>query len=61
MAVVNMVVFVAARTLVPYLAASAAGICAAAVGNFLIGDRLVFRPHTGGASRDNQDWEQLAA
>jgi len=56
-----MVVFVVARTLVPYLAASAAGICAAAVGNFLIGDRLVFRPHTGGASRDNQDWEQLAA
>ena len=61
MAVVNMVVFAAGRTLVPDLAASAAGICAAAVGNFLIGDRLVFRPHTDGAPDGNRVREQLAA
>lgn len=43
MAVVNMAVFAASRLVLPNLEASAAGICAAAVGNFLIGDRLVFR------------------
>jgi putative flippase GtrA len=42
MAVINMVVFAAAGTFMPELAASAAGILAAAAGNFLIGDRLVF-------------------
>jgi putative flippase GtrA len=44
MAVVNMAVFAVARTQMPDLAASVTGICAAAVGNFFIGDRLVFRP-----------------
>ncbi len=43
MAVVNMAVFAVARTVMPDLAASVTGICAAAVGNFFIGDRLVFR------------------
>jgi putative flippase GtrA len=43
MAVVNMAVFAAMRLVLPDLAASAAGICVAAIGNFLIGDRLVFR------------------
>jgi putative flippase GtrA len=43
MAVVNMAVFAVARTTMPDPAASITGIGAAAVGNFLIGDRLVFR------------------
>ncbi|HEY8284756.1 MAG TPA: GtrA family protein [Chloroflexota bacterium] len=43
MALVNMAVFTATRLVAPDLAASAAGIGAAAVGNFFIGDRLVFR------------------
>ena len=43
MAVVNLAVFAVARTVMPDLAASVAGICAAATGNFVIGDRLVFR------------------
>jgi putative flippase GtrA len=42
MALVNMVVFAITRTFMPPLAASVAGILAGAVGNFLIGDRLVF-------------------
>jgi len=46
MAVVNMLVFAAARTAVPVLAASALGIGVAAIGNFVVGDRLVFRRHT---------------
>ena len=44
MALVNLLVFTVARSLLPDLGASVAGICAAATGNFLIGDRLVFRP-----------------
>jgi putative flippase GtrA len=47
MAVVNMAVFAATRTVLPDLVASALGICAAAVGNFFIGDRLVFRRRMG--------------
>jgi putative flippase GtrA len=47
MAVLNMAVFAAMRLLMPDLAASAAGIGAAAIGNFLIGDRLVFRSPAG--------------
>jgi putative flippase GtrA len=43
MALVNMLVFVAARDLVPALAASALGIAAGACGNYLAGDRLIFR------------------
>lgn len=46
MAVVNMAVFAAARLVLPDLMASAVGICAAAAGNFLIGDRLIFRRRT---------------
>ena len=42
MALVNQGVFLAARTALPALAASAAGIAVAAVGNYLLGDRLVF-------------------
>ncbi len=42
-AVVNMLVFAAARNVLPALAASALGIGVAAVGNFIVSDRLVFR------------------
>jgi putative flippase GtrA len=59
MAVVNMAVFAVARTMMPDLAASVAGICAAAFGNFLIGDHLVFRPrrdtNAGGADPYQDD------
>lgn len=43
MAVLNMLVFAATRDLVPALAASALGIAAGAGGNYLAGDRLIFR------------------
>jgi putative flippase GtrA len=43
MAALNMLVFVAMRDLVPALAASALGIAAGACGNYLAGDRLIFR------------------
>ena len=45
MALVNQSVFLAAWTALPALVASAAGIAVAAVGNYLLGDRLVFRVH----------------
>src|SRR5947209_4027359 len=45
MALVNQSVFLAARTALPALVASAAGIAVAAVGNYLLGDRLVFGVH----------------
>jgi putative flippase GtrA len=45
MALVNQSVFLAARTALPALVASAAGIAVAAVGNYLLGDRLVFGGH----------------
>jgi putative flippase GtrA len=45
MALVNQGVFLATRTVLPALAASAAGIAVAAVGNYLLGDRLVFGVH----------------
>jgi putative flippase GtrA len=45
MALVNQSVFLAARTVLPALVASAAGIAVAAVGNYLLGDRLVFGVH----------------
>ena len=51
MALVNQSVFLAARTVLPALVASAAGIAVAAVGNYLLGDRLVFGAH-GAAARD---------
>jgi putative flippase GtrA len=43
MALLNMLVFIVMRPLVPVLLASALGITIAAVGNYLAGDRLVFR------------------
>jgi putative flippase GtrA len=42
MALVNMAVFALMRLALPDLQASAAGIAAAACGNYLVGDRLVF-------------------
>jgi putative flippase GtrA len=43
MAVLNILVFGATRQVLPDMAASAAGIAAGACGNFVLGDRLVFR------------------
>jgi putative flippase GtrA len=43
MALVNMLTFTAARSFLPTLAASVAGIAAGALGNFLAGDRIIFR------------------
>ncbi len=51
MAVVNMLVFAAGRTVAPALVASLLGIGVAAVGNFVVGDRLVFRGHAPAARR----------
>jgi putative flippase GtrA len=48
MAVANQLVFLAAHTVLPTLPAAASGIAAAAVGNFLLGDRLVFRANRDG-------------
>jgi len=45
MAVVNMLVFAASRTVVPTFVASLLGIGVAAIGNFVVGNRLVFRGH----------------
>ena len=53
MALVNQGVFLATRTVLPTLAASAAAIAVAAVGNYLLGDRLVFRGR-GAAARDGR-------
>jgi len=57
MAVLNMLVFAVARTVWPSLVASGAGIVAAALGNFLLGDRLVFRGRAAGrrAAHDRAD------
>lgn len=46
MAGINMAVFMLARAIAPTLLASATGIGVAALGNFFIGDRLVFRSVT---------------
>ena len=43
MALLNMATFTVASTFVPPLAASALGILAGAAGNYLAGDRIVFR------------------
>lgn len=51
MALVNLAVFAATRTVLPALAASAAGIAVAAAGNFVIGDRVVFRAAHGDGPR----------
>ncbi len=60
MAVVNQLVFVVARALLPTLMAAAAGIAVAAVGNFLLGDRLVFRPGRGNAHRQSGRRDHVA-
>jgi putative flippase GtrA len=54
MAVLNMAVFAALRLVVPDLPASAAGIGVAAIGNYFIGDRVVFRAHAGGDINNNR-------
>ena len=51
MAMVNLGVFAVMRLVLPDIAASAAGICAAALGNFCLGDRLIFRTQTRSAVR----------
>ena len=61
MAVLNMLVFIAVRSMLPDLTASAAGILAAALGNFLIGDRLVFRTHRSVASITGASRQEPAA
>ena len=42
-AALNMFTFAAARSIMPSLAASTAGIAVGALGNYLAGDRIVFR------------------
>lgn len=59
MAVVNMLVFAAARVALPDLAAAASGTAVAAIGNFFIGDRLVFR--AGGRGVGAADAQDVAA
>ena len=51
MAVVNLLVFTAMRPTLPDLPAAVAGIGVAAIGNFIIGDRLVFRVRREGTRR----------
>lgn len=46
MAVVNQLVFVAVRPIVSTSSAALAGIAVAAIGNFALGDRLIFRQRT---------------
>ncbi len=59
MAVVNLVVFAVARTMLPDLLASAAGIAAASVGNFFIGDRLVFQSRRRSAAPGPRSLQRL--
>jgi putative flippase GtrA len=61
MAVLNMLVFVLARTVAPVLLASAIGIAVAAVGNFLLGDRLVFAARERGPGASTAEREDPAA
>jgi hypothetical protein len=42
MAVVNMATFAATRPFLPTVAASASGIAVAAIGNFILGSKLIF-------------------
>jgi putative flippase GtrA len=64
-ALVNQSVFLAARTVLPTLVASAAGIAVAAVGNYVLADRLVFgapgAPTQDGPADGWPDWEGHAA
>jgi len=50
MALVNMLTFELTRSFLPTALASLAGIAAGAIGNYLAGDRLVFRDRSGGSS-----------
>jgi putative flippase GtrA len=59
MAAVNGLVFLAARTALPPVPASATGIAAAGLGNFLLGDRLVFRAHHAGTANQPQSGGRL--
>lgn len=59
MAAVNMLTFAGTHSVLPALAASLAGIGAGAVGNYLAGDRLVFRETR--ASRSERTAERIAA
>jgi putative flippase GtrA len=61
MALVNMAVFAVASTAVPTLAAAASGILAAAIGNYLIGDRLVFVPSRPRGAYDDHSYARPAA
>ena len=54
MALVNMLTFAAVRSFLPTLAASVTGIAAGAVGNYLAGDRLVFRGPRQNGSKSNE-------
>lgn len=54
MALVNIAVFAAARPFLPVTLASLAGIAAGAVGNFILGDRLVFRQRAALTLDDTQ-------
>jgi putative flippase GtrA len=56
-----MAVFAVARLMLPDLAASALGICVAAVGNFFLGDRLVFRRPVPVTQFDDEQQREPAA
>lgn len=51
MALANVVTFALTRAFLPTLAASLAGIAVGSVGNYLLGDRLVFRGRAGRGSK----------
>ena len=62
MAVVNLLVFAIMRTVLPDLLASAAGIGVASIGNFFIGDRLIFQSrHTDRTPRGPRLLQRLPA
>lgn len=61
MALVDMLVFAATRLALPDLAASALGILVAAAGNFVVGDRLVFREQPAGPHRSADERAESAA
>ena len=54
MAGVNLVTFEVARSFVPVIPASLAGIAAGALGNYMAGDRIVFRTTRAGAPMSNE-------
>jgi putative flippase GtrA len=62
-ALLNMLTFSAARFVLPVLAASAAGIATGALGNYLLGDRVVFRGSgtVGSPTVESQEQEETLA